>query len=51
MSILFGAAGHARQAGPEAAPESEAAEAIVGIAEQLAAHRPGGIRTALTVLS
>jgi ATP-binding protein involved in chromosome partitioning len=35
----------------EAAPDSEAAEAIAGIAEQLAAHRPGGIRTALTILS
>jgi len=35
----------------EAAPESEAAAAIFAVAEQLAAHRPGGIRTALTVLS
>jgi ATP-binding protein involved in chromosome partitioning len=35
----------------EAAPGSEAAEAIVAVAERLAAHRPGGIRKALTVLA
>jgi ATP-binding protein involved in chromosome partitioning len=35
----------------ESDPDSEAACAIVEIAEQLAAPRPGGIRKALTVLS
>jgi ATP-binding protein involved in chromosome partitioning len=35
----------------EVAPDSEAARALVGVAEQLAASQPGSIRRALTVLS
>ena len=35
----------------ESLPDSEAAQAIVGIAERLAALRPGMIRKSLTVLS
>ena len=35
----------------EAAPESEAARAVVAVAEQLAVPQPGAIRKALTVLS